>query len=292
MRATMGTVGALALTLTAATSTATPPQSEGVPPDRAACVSAHQEAQALRNAGKLLEAGKKLQICTSRTCPGAIISDCGTWTGEVEQATPSMVFEVQVDGHDASDVKVTVDELPINDWSHAVLVNPGSHSVRVEVPSFAPYVEQILMAEGHRMRLVSVKFTSQKVTPSPGGSAGPEEPPRPVPFVTYPLLGAAALGLAGFAVFGELGRSKQNSLEHSCEPNCSSSDLGPMKTDYLIGDIALGVGAAALVGAAVVYFIRPQEKPASPSVVSVGLGPMGEDARHKNLWGASAAMRW
>src|SRR5450755_3498414 len=59
MRATMGTVGALALTLTAATSTATPPQSEGVPPDRAACVSAHQEAQALRNAGKLLEAGKK-----------------------------------------------------------------------------------------------------------------------------------------------------------------------------------------------------------------------------------------
>lgn len=299
----VGSLGVVAAALTtAAVAGASPPAGEGPDavrqsPDRAACLDAHRSAQELRKSGMLVEAGKKLLICASATCPGPIIADCGTWTGELQEATPSMVFEVEVDGHVASEAKITVDGVVVGDWSHALAVNPGTHQIRVEVPPFAPYEETVLMAEGHRMRLVSVKLATPKVSTSPsadvdvakGSASGSER--RPVPVVTYPLLAAGVAGLATFGVFAGLGRSKQTQLEHSCEPRCSDSDLHPMKTDYLVGDIALGVGAAALVSAAVVYFTRPREASSSIPVVSLDMGPTGAD-RKKSFWEASATMRW
>jgi hypothetical protein len=301
-RRSWGAVGALAIvsTITSA-SRATPPTGDPDParqgPDRAACVGAHHDAQELRKAGKLVEAGKKLAICASASCPGAIVSDCGTWTSELEQATPSMTFEIEVDGRVAGAAKVSVDGLAIADWSHPVVVDPGSHLVRVEASSFEPHEETIFMAEGHRMRLVSVKFETTKPTPRPSGSPErkpslPEDAPRPVPVVVYPLLAGAGVGLAGFAVFAGLGRAKQSELQNRCEPRCTTSDLAPMKTEYLVGDIALGVGAAALVGAAVVYLTRPSQESTVSSSVSFSAGPVGVDAYRRAVWAASATMSW
>jgi hypothetical protein len=305
LRLSLGPISAFAIAWTTATAShAAPPQGDGADPahagpSRAACLNAHHEAQELRKAGKLVEAGKELLICASATCPGPIISDCGTWTSELEEATPSMVFEVEIDGRVASDVKVSVDGVAVSDWSHAVPVNPGSHAVRVEVPSFGPHEETVFMAEGHRMRLVSVKFETPKTAPAPAASTEPLKSSaplvahRPVPVVVYPLLAAGIAGLAGFGVFDGLGWAKQVDLQKHCEPRCTDEDLKPMKTDYLIGDIALGVGVAALAGAAVVYFTRPQDDRTSPSVVSFGIGPTGADARRKSGgWEASATMRW
>jgi hypothetical protein len=295
-------IGALALLSTVtSTARATPPTGESDPtrqgPDRVACVGAHHDAQELRKAGKLVEAGKKLAICASASCPGVIVSDCGTWTSELEQATPSMSFEVEVDGHTASSAKVSVDGLTIADWSHPVVVDPGNHLVRVEAPSFEPHEETIFMAEGHRMRLVSVKFETPKpahaasVSPERNASL-PEDAPRPVPVIVYPLLAGAGVGLVGFGVLAGLGRAKQSDLQNRCEPHCTTSDLAPMKTEYLVGDIALGVGAAALVGAAVVYLTRPHQDSTSPSSVSFSVGPAGVDANRRTVWAASATRSW
>jgi hypothetical protein len=100
------------------------------------------------------------------------------------------------------------------------------------------------------------------------------------------------LGLGGFAVFGGLGRAKQSDLERSCEGHCTDHDLSLMKTEYLIGDVSLGVGIAALVGAAVVYFTRPDEKPRTVSLVSLDLGTVGGNSSRNRFWGASATMGW
>jgi hypothetical protein len=208
-----------------------------------------------------------------------------------------MTFEIEVDGHVASSAKVSVDGLAIADWSHPVVVDPGSHLVRVETPSFEAHEETIFMAEGHRMRLVSVKFETAKPKLPPSGSPEskpslPEDAPRPVPVIVYPLLAGAGVGLAGFGVFAGLGRAKQSELENRCEPHCTTHDLAPMKTEYLVGDVALGVGAAALVGAVVVYLTRPHEEPTSPSAVSFSAGPAGVDAYRRAVWAASATMSW
>jgi hypothetical protein len=309
-RGQLGAASLIAATLTCAASVgAAPPAAPATPgteatdaahsspPDRAACLEAHHQAQELRKSGLLVEAGKKLVVCASATCPGPIISDCGTWTSELEQATPSMVFEVEVDGRVATEAKVTVDGSLVSDWSHAVAVNPGSHQVHVEVPLFPPHDETVPMAEGHRMRLVSVKFATPKPTPAvsaipPEAAAPAPTGPRrrPVPVLTYPLLAGGIAGLAVFGVLDGLGKAKQTSLEHSCAPGCPDSGLRAMKNDYLGGDIALGVGVAALAGAAIVYFGRPEEANAAPAV-SVNLGSSGVVTRGGS-WGASATMRW
>ncbi len=145
------------------TSRATPPSGDAIDapraaPDRATCVAAHHDAQELRKAGKLLDAGKKLLVCASETCPGPIVTDCVTWAGQLEEATPSLVLEIEVDGRAPTEAKVSVDNVAMKDWSHAIVVDPGAHVVKVEVPSFPPYVEKVVMAEGHRRRLLSVKL--------------------------------------------------------------------------------------------------------------------------------------
>jgi hypothetical protein len=245
-------------------------------PDRAACVLAHTNAQELKRSGKLLEAESELRVCSSAGCPGAIISDCGQWIADLEQTTPSMIFEVRVDRKQVTDFRLEVDGTLVSDISKAHRVNPGRHVVRVEVPNFEPREETVVLPEGQRMRLVEFAFESPKAEPAETVplAPAPREPvmTRPTPVIVYPLLGVGVAGLASFGVFSLLGKSEQNTLEEECAPQCTDSDLESMKRFYLIGDISAGVGAAALIGAGIVYLARP-EKPSFDAASSVRVGP-------------------
>ena len=283
----------LAFALASRESPAQAPESSGAPPpgsevekgapSRIECVEAHQAAQELKRVGQLLEAQERLSICSAATCPGAIITDCGQWYSDLEQRTPSLVFDVRLDGKPASDAAVFVDGAAVTDAATAFKVNPGRHVVRVELASFEPREENVVLPEGQRMRLVSFEFKSpdapQIVTTATDASANPYLAPsesRPTPLVIYPLLGVGVVGIGGFGVFSLLGSSKQKSLEESCAPACTKKELKPMKTLYLIGDISGGVGAAALLGAAITYLARPS-KEADSSALAVGVGPVAGD---------------
>lgn len=248
-------------------------------PGRAECVASHQRAQELKRKGQLVEAQGELATCSSAGCPGAIISDCGQWIADLEQTTPSMVFEVRLDGRQATDFKVNVDGTLVADLSKAYKVNPGRHVVRVELPAFEGQEQTVVLPEGQRMRLVSFEFKSQQVDAPPPATSAPAttEPPtfvasRPTPVVVYPLLGVAVAGFGAFGVFSLLGHSKQGDLEEQCEPNCTDSDLSAMKRNYLIGDISAGVGAAALISAGIIYLARPTQL-GSEAATSVSVGP-------------------
>lgn len=246
-------------------------------PDRAACVAAHTNAQELKRSGKLLEAQSELQICSSAGCPGAIISDCGQWIADLDQTTPSMIFEVRVDGKQSTDFKLEVDGTPLSDFSKAHKVNPGRHVVRVEVPGFEPKEETVGMAEGQRMRLLEFKFETPKVDAAPGQNQDVMAPPppimeRPTPVIVYPLVGLGVAGLGAFGVLSFLGKSEQDDLESRCAPSCAESELESMRRYYLIGDISAGVGAAALIGAGIVYLSRP-EQPSVDKAESFRIAP-------------------
>jgi hypothetical protein len=245
-------------------------------PDRAACLTAHTNAQELKRGGKLLEAEGELKICASAGCPGAIISDCGQWIADLEQTTPSLIFEVRVDGKQFTDFEVQVDGSSVTDHTKAHRVNPGRHVVRVQVPNFEPKEETVALPEGQRMRLVAFNFDSPTVDqPQAPVALPPPQAPlmdRPTPVLVYPLLGVGVAGLASVGVFTSLGKSKESELEDECAPACSDADLEPMKRHYLIGDISAGVGAASLIAAGVVYLARPS-RPAVDVVSSIRLGP-------------------
>lgn len=277
-RSALRATGALSAAVLLSTSFAASAQtSEPTPteqPDRAACIASHTNAQELKRGGKLLEAEAELKICASAGCPGAIISDCGQWIADLEQTTPSLIFEVRVDGKQMTEFEVEVDGADVSDHTKAHRVNPGRHVVRVQVPNFEPKEETVALPEGQRMRLIAFTFDSPSVEPSPAALAPPPPPvmERPTPVVVYPLLGVGVAGLVSFGVFSALGKSKENDLEVQCAPSCTDDDLEPMKRYYLIGDISAGVGAAALVAAGIVYLARPS-KPTRDAISSIHVGP-------------------
>ena len=58
--------------------------------DKAACLSASQQAQNLRDAHKLVEARAQLRVCARKECPAVVQRDCLTWLGEVERSLPTV----------------------------------------------------------------------------------------------------------------------------------------------------------------------------------------------------------
>lgn len=55
----------------------------------------------------------------------------------------------------------------------------------------------------------------------------------------------------------------------ACAPRCPSSDLDPVKTKLVVGDVFLGLGIATLGVATVLFILRPG-KSAPTAALSVG----------------------
>lgn len=252
-------------------------------PTKEQCIESHRGAQQAQNEGRLVHARELARTCTSLVCPGLVITDCARWLNDLDQRIPSVVFEVRVDGQPNLSAMIIADGKRVQEWTRgeALRLDPGEHQFRFELAPYQPVIQKFLLAEGMRYRIVTAEFKSQAQplaaprTTTPAAPVTSTEPPavpmaRPVPFAVYPLLGVGAIGAASFTVFSLLGKSKQSDLESSCKPNCNDSDLDSMKTKYLIGDISLGVGAASLITAGVLYLARPER----PMVTSVGFAPM------------------
>lgn len=264
-------------------------------PSRAECLDAHRNAQELKQSAKLVEAQEHLLVCSSGSCPGAIISDCGNWIAELEQTTPSMVFEIRVDGKEALDATVLVDGRPVADRAHALKVNPGRHAVRVELAPFEPREQDVVLPEGQRMRLISIEFESKRSEPAPVAEVAlrpvARETIRPTPGLVYPLFGLGIAGAAGFGAFTFLGKSEQSKLEDECAPRCTDTDLKEMKRWYTIGDISAGVGVAALLGAGIVYWTRPsREVDRAAADLRFGVGPIS--GASASSFGLNASRTW
>lgn len=251
------------------------------------CVVAHTRAQKLRRDGRLLDARRQLLICGGSSCPRVIIADCMNWIDEVEQATPSMVFEIRHDQRDAADSRVVVDGKPVVDLAHALKLDPGRHRVTVTLDGLAPYEEEVILREGQRRRLFSHTFTSPDPTAAVEASAVVTE--RPFPKLVYPLVGLSVVGLGSFGILTFLADRRQRGLETSCSPACTDEQVKPVTRMYLAGDISLGVSAASLAAAAIYYWARPSI--ASPArdgqavLLTPTLTPNGS-------WSLSASGEW
>jgi hypothetical protein len=258
-----------------------------------ACIRASTKGQDLRDQGKLLEARTEFRACAIEACPKAIRTDCARWALDVEKEVPSVVLVVREGGADVSGVAVSLDSAQVPLDGRPLEVNPGRHRVTAKKGNLLRELPVIVSTgEKDRLIVVawSSKSTELPATtapnPTPADSTAPvASPPPPVsraPEVELPssgtpassaeqapepvdrrsLVGPAILavtGLVGLTVFacvGAWGQSDLNTLSASAcgqSRNCPPGATNGVRTKYVVADVGLGVGIAALAGAAVWY---------------------------------------
>jgi hypothetical protein len=170
-----------------------------------------------------------------------------------------------------SDVSVFLDgtELSERAPTAAIDVDPGDHVVRCERAGFTPVEQSVRVAEGERGDEVDCRLA--QATPKVPDAGRPKVDPRilqalpsgaptrgPLPWVVWPLGGIGLAGIGTFTLFGLEGKAEENTLrgKTGCAPRCTSAQLEPVETKFLVANVSLGVGIAALAAAAIVALLH------------------------------------
>lgn len=271
------------LSLTAlADEPAAPADESGAKDPVVACLDSHTEGQKLRRDGKLLESRDAFRQCSATACPSQIIRDCFVWMEETSKQIPSVSVSVTADGVNRADVQVYIDDVLAADKlsGRALDVNPGPHQIRVVLPPFAPFEEQIVITEGEKFRVVNVSFTTPGRSSSPLAPRASAEQPeletyRPVPIATYVFGGLGIAAAISGGAWGISNMALRSDMEDRCAPDCSKQSIEVLKQRALLADVSWGVSVVSLATAATIYFLRPEEPVEQPIAVDLHLIPSG-----------------
>jgi hypothetical protein len=235
------------------------------------CIDAYEQAQSLRMDGHLKAARDQLLVCNQPACPVLARDDCSRWLAEVQAAMPSIAVAAKdAAGKDVVDITVQLDGERVLDalFGRAFQIDPGVHALRVESPGREPIEQRIVVVEGEKLRAVNVVFSAPTKALPPALPAAKARSNPPV--LGYALAGVGAVGLAGFAYFATSGLSARQDLQSTCAPHCAQDDVDAARRKLIIGDISLGIGTAAALGAGYLLFLRPRHD--TTAAVQVGNG--------------------
>lgn len=241
------------------------------------CTSAYEKAQYLRRDKKLRAARKELLTCSQATCPGAIVSDCTQWMGEVDKVIPSVVFDARDSKNQSlADVKVSMDgELLQSKLDGvAIQVDPGTHTFHFEMADGTSGDQQVLVLEGEKARVITY------AVPASSAGGGTTEPPKNPPdqassggskTLAFVVGGVGVASLAVGIIVGAMGSSQASSDKATggCAPNCSDDEVSSIKTKLIVSDIFIPVGIVG-IGAGVALYLLAGNSHASAST-STGL---------------------
>jgi hypothetical protein len=245
------------------------------PPE--ACFTAHERTQSLRRDYRYREALQLALSCAQASCPKLVRDDCSHWYDELEQSTPSLVFAVRDQaGRDLVNVSVFARDVLLTREldGHAVALDPGVYPLRFEAEGFKSATRDLTVRESEKMRPVEVVLEPlvAPVAPARKEDAPVAQPPgreRAFTPAVWALGAVAVVGAAGLLGFGIAGDRKESELRNDCAPNCRPAERDEVQRDYLLADISLAVGGAALVTATVLYFVgreSPRQRAAAPSL--------------------------
>jgi hypothetical protein len=238
------------------------------------CFRAVDDGQKLRTARKLVAARDKFIECARPVCPALIRKDCAEWLSEAQATMPSVVFgATDASGKDILNARVLVDGVLLTDKldGSSVFVDPGPHDYRFEWPGHGSVAQPIVIREGEKSRLISVKFPPEEAT------AGLSSQKRSIPAGVFVFGGLAIAGFAGFTGFYLSSDSDVSHLRSTCAPTCPSSDVDSVRTRLTVSYVSLGVGIAS-AGFATTWFFFSRGSKKESAALSVVPAPGGGSA--------------
>jgi hypothetical protein len=244
---------------------------------KVACVHDAEEGQRLRAQGKLREAREAFTACAADRCPAVVRSDCSGWLVEAEAALPTVVVRasaVEEAARELYEVAVRVDGVLLTEKldGRDLPVNPGERHFAFAAEGRVPTEEDVVIRVGEKHRLLAVSLRSTKPPPPVVVQPPPPPPPR-LGTAAKVLLVGGGLALATGAGFGVSGWLEARSLRRSCAPNCPTDDVDRVRLRLRIADVSLAVGVAALAGAGLLVWTRP-DAPAAVAVAPLAGGGM------------------
>lgn len=259
------------------------PAAEAQGADKTSCADAYKNAQVQRKNGTLKRARESLLVCVSDRCPSMLQPDCTRWLTEVEAALPSVAFAAKgADGHDLSAVKVTVDGQVLTETldGKSIPIDPGNHTLRFETLGETPIDQSVVVREGEKARVISVswaKAPEQDQVAANGAAAPPSKPP----VAAWVFGGIGVASLATFGVLAIHGTSRRSDLKSSCYGHCTDADVSSVKTEFAIGDVALGIGIVSAAVSGVLFLTNrsgaehppPTAKVTKPRILAVDVVP-------------------
>jgi hypothetical protein len=259
--------------------------------DERTCQAAYRSAQDSEQSGLLREARAAWGACARPTCGSFLRQECTSRFTQLGSDIPSVVPVVtDAAGEPLADVQLRVDgELFAEQLDgRALQINPGLHEFAFSTQAGVFSTQKIMILQGQRNRLVAASLPAprkpaqkparhrlvmedelparerapERAAPAGGddadavATAGGSGDRRGGHSVALPLVlvgaGLAAAGAGGVLIYW--GRADNSQLA-ACTPNCSKASVDHIRRLYLEGDVALGVGAAALVGAFYAYML-------------------------------------
>jgi hypothetical protein len=197
---------------------------------------------------------------------------------KIDGETPSIVpVVVDASGKNMSEVQVEMDGelLASRIDGRGIPVDPGDHVFTFKTDKQTLGTQNASIPQGQRNVAVTLDMSLAKIAstapaegaPAAAAATGPEpavatssEEPRARTAArsggpglgTYSL---AALGLAGVGGYGLLTYwgNKDNKLLEACAPDCKPTSVQHIRQLYTAAKISVGVGAAALIGATILF---------------------------------------
>lgn len=188
----------------------------------------------------------------------------------------------------AQSVQVRRDGVPVESAQYGLPVplDPGVHAIKAEAPNRKPWTTTVELKGATLPVTIPVLEEQEPPAPPPASFASPEaafvpNPPAPRAGIGAQRVVALAVGGAGVAgvvigsIFGLDAKSTydQSNTDNHCVNNVCDvtgkkdrSDANSMAT---VADVAIGAGAVALVGAAVLFFTGAPSGPARAGVAVV-----------------------
>jgi hypothetical protein len=246
------------------------------------CADSYVKAQELQRASQLKAAAAEFVRCQQPECGEVVTAECTRLYEQVVAQTPSVVFALY--GRKREELRTAQvylnGELVLEKLEGAAIsLDPGVHKFRFEAAGYPPKEQEVTVRRGDRDRLIEVPLVKEEAPPPTPAGAAAEAPSRPlrIPLVSYVLAGGAVAAFGTGTALLLSGKASYGDLEDNCGTQglCRESEVDSVKSRYLLGNVALGVGVAATAAAVTFTILANRADDEVGPKVSASAAPTG-----------------